>query len=36
LDQAFRLLVGSGRGAAERHRTLRRAVEWSHELLDEA
>ena len=35
LDQTFRLLVGSGRGAVERHQTLRRAIEWSYELLDE-
>jgi predicted ATPase/class 3 adenylate cyclase len=35
LDQAFRLLVGSGRGAVERHQTLRRTVEWSHDLLDQ-
>jgi predicted ATPase len=35
LDQAFRLLVGSARGAVERHQTLRRTVEWSHDLLDQ-
>jgi predicted ATPase/class 3 adenylate cyclase len=35
LDQRFRLLVGSRRGL-ERHHTLRHAVAWSYELLDEA
>jgi predicted ATPase len=35
LDQTFRLLVGSARGAVERHQTLRRTVEWSHDLLDQ-
>src|SRR5882757_877570 len=35
LDQRFRLLVGSRRGLA-RHHTLRHAVAWSHDLLDEA
>jgi predicted ATPase len=34
LDQRFRLLVGSRRGLA-RHHTLRHAVAWSYELLDE-
>ena len=34
LDQRFRLLVGSRRGLA-RHQTLRRAVAWSYDLLDE-
>jgi predicted ATPase len=34
LDQRFRLLVGSRRGL-ERHHTLRHAVGWSYELLDE-
>ncbi len=34
LDQRFRLLVGSRRGL-ERHQTLRHAVAWSYELLDE-
>ena len=34
LDQRFRLLVGSRR-ALERHHTLRHAVAWSYELLDE-
>jgi predicted ATPase len=35
LDQRFRLLVGSQRGLA-RHQTLRHAVAWSYDLLDEA
>jgi class 3 adenylate cyclase len=35
LDQRFRLLVGSGRGLA-RHQTLRHAVAWSYDHLDEA
>jgi predicted ATPase len=34
LDHRFRLLVGSRRGL-ERHRTLRHAVAWSYDLLDE-
>jgi predicted ATPase len=34
LDQRLRLLVGSRRGL-ERHHTLRHAVAWSYELLDE-
>ena len=34
LDQRFRLLVGSRRGL-ERHQTLRHAVAWSYEHLDE-
>jgi len=34
LDHRFRLLVGSRRGL-ERHHTLRHAVAWSYELLDE-
>ena len=34
LDDRFRLLVGSRRGL-ERHQTLRHAVQWSYELLDE-
>ena len=33
LDQAFRLLSGGSRGALERHRTLRAAVDWSYNLL---
>ena len=35
LDDRFRLLVGSRRGH-ERHQTLRHAVEWSYDLLDDA
>jgi hypothetical protein len=35
LDQRFRLLVGSRRGLS-RHHTLRHAVAWSYDLLDEA
>ena len=35
LDQRFRLLVGSRRGV-ERHHTLRHAVAWSYELLEDA
>ncbi len=35
LDDRFRLLVGSRRGLA-RHQTLRHAVQWSYDLLDDA
>src|ERR1700754_4230964 len=35
LDHRFRLLVGSRRGL-ERHQTLRQAVSWSYDLLDDA
>ena len=35
LDHMFRLLVGSRRGL-ERHQTLRHAVQWSYDLLDDA
>jgi predicted ATPase len=35
LDQRFRLLVSSGRGPG-RHHTLRHAVAWSYDLLDDA
>ena len=33
LDQRFRLLTGGTRRAANRHQTLRRAIDWSWELL---
>lgn len=33
LDDRFRVLVGSGRTVAPRHRTLGAVVEWSHDLL---
>ena len=33
LNDRFRLLRGGGRGALERHQTLRAAVTWSHQLL---
>ncbi|WP_165825968.1 BTAD domain-containing putative transcriptional regulator [Actinomycetospora cinnamomea] len=36
LDARFPLLRGVRRGVAERQRTLRAVVDWSHELLDEA
>ncbi|WP_405782398.1 ATP-binding protein [Streptomyces sp. NBC_00859] len=32
LDDRFRLLAGGGRGTPPRHRTLRTAIGWSHEL----
>jgi predicted ATPase/class 3 adenylate cyclase len=35
LDDRFRLLVGSRRGL-ERHQTLRHAVQWSYDLLDDS
>jgi predicted ATPase/class 3 adenylate cyclase len=35
LDQRFRLLTGSGRRTANRHQTLRRAIDWSWDLLGE-
>ena len=35
LDHRFKLLIGSRRGL-ERHQTLRHAVAWSYDLLDEA
>ena len=35
LDDRFRLLVGSRRGL-DRHQTLRHAVAWSYDLLDDA
>ncbi|MHC4969104.1 MAG: protein kinase domain-containing protein [Planctomycetota bacterium] len=33
LDDRFRLLAGDARGVAERHRTLRAAVDWSYQTL---
>jgi predicted ATPase/class 3 adenylate cyclase len=36
LDERFRILTGSERGAVERHQTLRAAIDWSYELLDDA
>ncbi len=35
LDQRFQLLTGGRRSAAERHQTLRAAIEWSYEMLDD-
>jgi predicted ATPase/class 3 adenylate cyclase len=35
LDERFRILTGSERGAVERHQTLRAAIDWSYDLLDE-
>ena len=35
LDQRFRLLTGGERGAVERHQTLRAAIDWSYDLLNE-
>jgi predicted ATPase/class 3 adenylate cyclase len=35
LDDRFRVLGGGRRGAVERHQTLRAAVDWSYDLLDE-
>ena len=35
LDERFRLLTGGSRTAVERHQTLRQAVDWSYDLLDE-
>jgi predicted ATPase len=35
LDDRFRLLTGGSRAALPRHRTLRAAIDWSHDLLDE-
>src|SRR5205814_2288284 len=34
LDQRFQLLTGGRRTAAERHQTLRAAIEWSYEMLE--
>ncbi len=36
LDQRFRLLTGGRRGEPDRQRTLRGALDWSHELLSES
>ena len=36
LDRRFQLLAGGLRGGVERHATLRAAIDWSYELLDEA
>ncbi len=36
LDQRFRVLTGSERGAVERHQTLRAAIDWSYDLLGDA
>lgn len=36
LDDRFRVLGGGRRGAVERHQTLRAAVDWSYDLLDES
>jgi predicted ATPase len=36
VDERFRLLAGGRRTAVERHQTLRRAVDWSYDLLTEA
>jgi predicted ATPase/class 3 adenylate cyclase len=35
LDRQFRLLTGGSRAALERHQTLRAAIDWSHDLLDD-
>jgi predicted ATPase/class 3 adenylate cyclase/DNA-binding CsgD family transcriptional regulator len=35
LDDMFGLLTGGRRASVERHRTLRAALDWSHDLLDE-
>jgi predicted ATPase len=36
LDHRFRVLTGSERGAVERHQTLRAAIDWSYDLLNDA
>ena len=36
LDDMFRLLTGGRRGSVERHRTLRAALDWSHDLLPDS
>jgi predicted ATPase/class 3 adenylate cyclase len=35
LDERFRILTGSERGAVERHQTLQAAIDWSYDLLDD-
>jgi predicted ATPase/class 3 adenylate cyclase len=35
LDDRFRLLTGGARTAVDRHRTLRAAIDWGYDLLDE-
>jgi hypothetical protein len=35
LDERFRLLTGSVRGSASRHQTLRAAIDWSYDQLDD-
>jgi predicted ATPase/class 3 adenylate cyclase len=35
LDQRFRVLTGSEHSAVERHQTLRAAIDWSYDLLDD-
>jgi predicted ATPase/class 3 adenylate cyclase len=35
LQRHFRVLTGSERGAVERHQTLRAAIDWSYDLLDQ-
>jgi len=35
LDQRFRVLTGSDRGTVERHQTLRAAIDWSYEMLND-
>jgi predicted ATPase/class 3 adenylate cyclase len=36
LDRRFQVLAGGRRGAVERHATLRAAIDWSYDLLDDA
>jgi predicted ATPase/DNA-binding SARP family transcriptional activator len=36
LDRRFQVLAGGRRGAVERHQTLRAAIDWSYELLNDA
>ena len=36
LDERFRILTGSERGAVERHQTLRVSIDWSYDLLDDS